>query len=100
MMLRLQFQRMERERILPSFHHNLHTLPALLDDGAGAGWEIVYDPGSFALISSRTDEFAIDGIDVDAVGGRCVLEVSDGLDIQGNNVLEVLPWLLSLVSIN
>ena len=99
-MPRLRVQRMERERILPSFHHNLHTLPALLDDGAGAGWEIVYDPGSFALISSRADVTAIDGIDVDAVGGRCVLEVSDGLDIQGNNVLEVLPWLLSLVSIN
>ena len=64
---------MERERILPSFHHNLHTLPALLDDGAGAGWEIVYDPGSFVLISSRTDEFAIDGIDVDVASGRGVV---------------------------
>ena len=99
-MPRLRVLRIERERILPSFHHDLHALPAHPDDGGGAGWEVVDDAGSFALISSRVDVTAIDGIDVDAVGGRCVLEVSDGLDIQGNNVLEVLPWLLSLVSIN
>ena len=51
-----------------SFHHNLHAFPTHLDDGGGAGWEKIGDVSGFAWIGGRADEFAIDGIDVDAVG--------------------------------
>lgn len=71
-MLRLQFMRIVREGIrqLCSFHHSLHALPAHPDDDGGAGWEMIGDVGSIAWIGGRADEFAIDGIDVDAVGWR------------------------------
>ena len=100
MMPRLWVQRIDRERILPSFHHNLHALPALPDDGGGAGGEVINNGGCFVLIRSRAEELAIDGIDVDASGGRCVVEGFDGLFIQGNDFLEVLPGHSRLVCID
>ncbi len=98
-MLRLQFMRIVQEEIrqLRSFHHNLHALPTLLDDDGGAGWEKIGDVGGIAWIGGRTDELAIDGIDVDAVGGRCVFEGFYGLTSEGNDVLEGIPRRLCLV---
>ena len=90
---------MERERILSSSHHNLHALPAHPDDGGGAGWEVVDDAGSFVLISSRTDEFAIDGIDVDVASGRGVVGSFYRFSFQRNNVFEAIPGLLAAVGL-
>ncbi len=82
------------------FHHYLRALLSHPDDGGVAGWKVIDNGGCFALIRSRADELAIDGIDVDAAGGRCVVEGFDGLTIPGDDVLEVLPGLCSLICLD